>query len=278
MNKINKFLIGCTIPFVSTSSFANTLSADVSVYTENEVEETTQFNYGAAINYSMFKYLSLDAGVLYREPKPSVTVEERSVFPDFGMKLIYPMSENASVFIGGGGLLDKKDVVPRADFGFFYKLSNDVDLKAGYRFVYGEPDNNFVEDLDMFWLGLNYKIINPDKEQQASRINTPPKLEEKTVVELEKRPPQIVVKEPEPLPELIIDPTPIPVPEVNSCKYYRVEKEDWLLKISRTLGVSFEALINWNLRSFDNLRDYDLIYPEEIITVDPNGQECIANE
>lgn len=250
MIKMFVFIVTLYLPACAYSNelpYHISVGSTLSLLDDNE-EETEALGYKAMLGYNMSKHLQLDFGY------SDFYQEQENIAPFLvELSLLYPISEFASVYIGGGNAFMEKTFNPTAKLGIKYKIDRNWYADVGYQGIF-DMDLKY-DELYSFNVMIGYKFGQGDNNLQISPI---------TAVEEEKE-----VK-----PEIVKNNTT--GVDYEHCQVissiYKVRKDDYLLKISRIYGLTIEELIHHNPKFYD--RNINLIYPGELIVINHPKKLC----
>lgn len=183
-----------------------------------------------------------------------------------GLKAFLPVSDYASLYFGGGLSYDAAPS-PMLKAGIDYQLSDAWHVDFGYQGNF-DVENLNNENLYSAYLGVNYRFgpaVAGTNEAIEPRPTT--KLEVTETPEPPKPAPsaeKVVIDE---KPELEDEGFESPSICMMSPGDYRVVEGDYLIKIAREHGMTFEQLLNSNIELTQPPRNIDLIYPGDIVDV-----------
>ena len=174
---------------------------------------------------------------------------------------LYPISNFASLYVGGGGAFMDEGNSPTAKFGFQYQLDRHWYADVGYQGIFALDLQQ--DDLYSFNIMIGYKFDSKNRKVIAPELRPITHKVEPTVR---------AVQEPVDKVANVIAPIVIEekvVKKTSRCEIgtinYEVKNGDYLYKIARHFKMSLEELIELN-PNFEN-RNINLIYPSEIINL-----------
>lgn len=133
------------------------------------VDEGGFFEAAASYRFEKLKFLEIIAGARYvfvnldltLTPGPDVKASKDWVDPVLGLRFTWEMTDQLLMRLRGdlGGFGAGSDLVSSAALTIEYRLSEMFSLKAGYRFMKGEfEDQDFVHDVSLSGFGLGLGI------------------------------------------------------------------------------------------------------------------------
>jgi len=139
------------------------------IFTTNLVNEGGFFEAAVSYRFEKLKFLEIIAGARYvfvnldltLTPGPDVKSSKDWVDPVLGLRFTWEMADRWLMRLRGdlGGFGAGSDLVSSAALTIEYRLSEMFALKAGYRFMKGEfEDQDFVHDVSLSGFGLGLGI------------------------------------------------------------------------------------------------------------------------
>ncbi len=221
-----------------TSSYQMSIGTSFSVL--DDVKESESVGYEAMLGYRFKESILFEAGFGNYGLSESKPVLVR-------FKSMIPVSDYASLYLGGGAAYDDKSY-PLLTAGVNYRIDDNWYVDAGYQGIF---DIEAVDtNLYSFNVSLVYRFTN--KEEVTPALEVIP-----------------IVKDIPTMPVVAEDKkTIVPVEEIVACikksADYKVKEGDYIISIARKHNMTLSNFLQVN-KQF-NSRNINLIYPGEIIS------------
>ena len=228
---------------------------------DDDKKESESLGYKAMIGYTANDSALLEIGYA------NFALTDENINP-FLIELswLYPISDFASLYFGGGGAFMDEGNSPTAKLGVQYQLDRNWYADVGYQGMFALDLQQ--DDLYSFNIMVGYKfdsktreIITPESRPVTGHTETQIPIIKQPVDKVQ----EPVVVEPiaiEPIEQAVVK--KIPRCEVKTA-LYQVIKGDHLYKIARYFNMSLEELLELNPKFENENRNLDLIYPDESI-------------
>jgi LysM repeat protein len=220
------------------------MSAGAAFSVLDEVKESESIGYEAMVGYRLRDYLLLEAGLAHYNLSDSITENFTPMVIRF--KTMIPVSDYASLYIGGGAAYDGESS-PLLTGGVNYRIDRNWYMDVGYQGIF----NIESVDSDLYSFNISFVYQFSSKEKMVPIVEAAPivpKIKEQEVSKI--------------------------VETVDACvkksDTYKVKEGDYLVRIANRHNMTLEYFLKINVQ-FDH-RNIDLIYPGEIITY--NYIEC----
>lgn len=214
------------------------MSAGAAFSVLDEVKESESIGYEAMVGYRLRDYLLLEAGLAHYNLSDSTREDFTPMVIRF--KTMIPVSDYASLYIGGGAAYDGESS-PLLTGGVHYRIDHNWYMDIGYQGIFN------IESVDSDLYSFNVSFVY----QFSSK--------EKVVPIVEAAPIVPVVKEKEV--SKVVETVDVCVKKSDT---YKVKEGDYLVRIANRHHMTLEFFLKINAQ-FDH-RNIDLIYPGEIIT------------
>ncbi|OEF22523.1 outer membrane beta-barrel protein [Aliivibrio logei] len=225
---------------------------------DDDLKESESMGYELILGYHLNDMFLLESGFTNYNPN-----EEKENNIDLlltRLKVVVPISDYSSLYAGGGIGIDNQEIYPTLNVGLQYKINTNWYADIGYQGMFGvEPQQ---VDLYSFNISFIYRFSYNNKDDKSVDLK-------EDIVEyanvMDKKP---VIEDKLP----VIKPNKIVIKEKPKCttqyKRYKVKSGDTMLKISRLFNLALK-----DVQLVDNefnLRDINLIYPDEIVNIKYN--------
>ena len=182
------------------------------------------------------------------------------------LKGMLPVSDYASLYLGGGVAVDKEVSSPLLSGGIKYQMSKNWVLDAGYQSIFKieARDSTITSLLISVIYKPSLESYTPSIYRQEEKVfKEEPKAEKPKLIKEDK---VAVVDKPE-----VVEVEPIQKEEVCTVKSkeYKLNEGDYLYKIARENNMSFRELLTLNAE-FVNRANQDLVYPGEVVNLNYN--------
>ena len=220
------------------------MSAGAAFSVLDEVKESESIGYEAMVGYRLRDYLLLEAGLAHYNLSDSTSEDFTPMLIRF--KTMIPVSDYASLYIGGGAAYDGESY-PLLTGGVNYRIDRNWYMDVGYQGIF----NIESVDSDLYSFNISFVYQFSSKEKMVPIVEAAPIVP--------------VVKEQEV--SKVVETADVCVKKSDT---YKVKEGDYILSIARQHNMSLNLFLKMNTQ-FDN-RNINLIYPDEMITY--NYIEC----
>ncbi|MGF1907795.1 outer membrane beta-barrel protein [Aliivibrio salmonicida] len=204
----------------------------------DEVKESESIGYEAMVGYRLRDYLLLEAGLAHYNLSDSTSEDFTPMVIRF--KTMIPVSDYASLYIGGGAAYDGESS-PLLTGGVNYRIGHNWYMDVGYQGIFN------IESVESDLYSFNISFVY----QFSSKEKVVPIVEAAPIVPVVKE--QKVSK--------VVETVDVCV---KKSDIYKVKEGDYILSIARQHNMSLKFFLKMNAQ-FDN-RNINLIYPNEMIT------------
>lgn len=216
---------------------------------ENQLKSGGSIGYEGVVGYQLSEQnLLLEAGYKYAQSSNATPPRFDPLFTRF--KTFLPVSDYASLYVGGGLAYDKNTLAPLLNAGFQYQLSRNWFADLGYQAAFGVDEDNLYT-LNAL---LSYRFDTHRAHAASNVIDAPPINE-------------LLYEDSEPAQAAIPLQPPREVPD-KKCQVrveqYRVMPGDFLVRIAHSLNRTLEQILILNPFLSED-RDVNIIYPGEVI-------------
>ncbi|MEZ9291693.1 LysM peptidoglycan-binding domain-containing protein [Vibrio lentus] len=241
--------------FTEYSPFQISAGLTASVFDDTK-RDSESFGYKAMLGYRA------DDNVLLEFGYADFTLTDDSVADLspalFELSLLHPLSDYASLYLGGGGAFNDDIRSLTAKLGLLYQINRNWYADVGYQGIFDvEPYN---DDLYSFNFMVGYRFSH--ESQKSRNVTLRPTAPPTPVVDVIKTEPPVSVAP-------IVAPPPKMFVEIEGREVcdiqYEVQPGDYLHKIAGNHQMSLAELLALNPK-FGH-RNIDLIYPGEVMTI-----------
>ncbi len=215
---------------------------------ESQLKSSDSIGYEASVGYQLSEQnLLLEAGYNHAQYSDGAYPGFHPLFTRF--KTFLPVSDYASLYLGGGIAYDQNTVAPLLNTGVQYQLSEHVFADLGYQGAFGVDEDN----LYALNISLSYRFYDHRTNATSSVVDVTPVNEQ---LYEDNKPAQAVSS---------YQPPEVPEKKCHvRVEKYRVAQGDFLLRIAHSLNRTLEQILNLN-PSLSEDRDINIIYPGEVI-------------